>query len=110
MSALERFADSSRTSPEVREVPIPDSCSAIKAQWLDNLLNHLVGAVVELHWHVLAERLGGLEIDHQLELDWGLDGKFARLRALEDAIGIGRRAPKIIGEVTSVGQQAAETR
>ena len=27
-SALGPFADSSRTSPEVREVPIPDSCSA----------------------------------------------------------------------------------
>ena len=46
--------------------------------------------------HVEAERLGGLEIDHQLELDRGLDGKLARLRALEDAIGIGRRASKII--------------
>ena len=59
-------------------------------------------------WHVEAERLGGLEVDHQLELDRGLDGKLARLRALEDAIGIGRRAPKIIDQVTSVGQQAAE--
>src|SRR5665811_483744 len=57
---------------------------------------------------VEAERLGGLEIDHQLELDRGLDGKLARLDALEDAIGIGRRAPKIIGHVISVGQQAAE--
>ena len=58
--------------------------------------------------HVEAERLGGLEVDHQLELDRGLDGKLARLRALEDAIGIGRRAPKIIEQVISVGQQAAE--
>ena len=46
--------------------------------------------------HGEPERLGGLEIDHQLELDRGLDGKLARLFALEDAIGIGRRAPKII--------------
>ena len=58
--------------------------------------------------HVEAERLGGLEVDHQLKLDWGLDGKLARLRALEDAIGIGRCAPKIIGQVKSVGQQAAD--
>src|SRR5215475_3043351 len=28
MSALARFADSPRTSPEVREVPLPDSCAA----------------------------------------------------------------------------------
>ena len=58
--------------------------------------------------HVEAERLGGLEVDHQLELDRGLDRKLARLRALEDAIGIGRRAPKIIEQVISVGQQAAD--
>jgi hypothetical protein len=31
------------------------------------------------------------------ELDRGLDGKFVRLRALEDAVGIDRRAPIIIG-------------
>src|SRR6266516_1233593 len=53
-------------------------------------------------------RRGSPEIDHQLELGWKLDGKFAGLRALEDAIGIDRRAPKIIGQVNSVGQQAAE--
>jgi hypothetical protein len=58
--------------------------------------------------HATAERFGGLEVDHQLELDRGLDGKLARLGALEDAIGIRRRAPKIIDHVISVGQQAAE--
>jgi hypothetical protein len=61
-----------------------------------------------LRWHVDAQRLGGLEIDHQLELDRGLDGKLARLRALEDAIGIGRGAPEIMDQVSSVGQQPAE--
>src|ERR1700730_17592055 len=70
--------------------------------------DHLVGALLELQRHIEAERLGGLHIDHQLELDGGLDGKLARLLPLEDAIGIGRRAPKIIGQVNSVGQQAAE--
>jgi hypothetical protein len=45
---------------------------------------------------------------HQFVLDRGLDGKLARILALEDAIGIGRRAPKIIVPVISVGQQAAE--
>src|SRR5262249_59040992 len=58
--------------------------------------------------HSEAKRLGGLKIDDQLELDRGLDRKLARLRTLEDAIGIGRREPKIIDQVTSVGQQAAE--
>jgi hypothetical protein len=36
--------------------------------------------------HVEAECLGGLEVGHQLELDWGLDGKLVRLRTFEDAI------------------------
>jgi len=37
MSALERFADSSRTSHEVREVPIPDSWNAAKLFARDHL-------------------------------------------------------------------------
>src|SRR5262249_50790381 len=40
--------------------------------------------------------------DDQLELDWRLNGKLARICALEDAIGIGRHAPN------SAGQWAAE--
>src|SRR5262245_18693634 len=102
MSALAPFADSSRTSREVREVPLADICSAAF------LFDHLVGALLQNPGHIEAKCLGGLEVDHQLELDWGLDGKLARLRALEDEIGIARRAPKIIGLVRSIGQQAAE--
>jgi hypothetical protein len=45
--------------------------------------------------------LGGLEVDHQLELDWGLDGKLARFLALEDAIDIGRRSPKIVTQANA---------
>jgi hypothetical protein len=70
--------------------------------------DHLVGALLKMQWHIEAERLGGLEVDHKLELDGCLDGKFVRPRTPEDAIGIGRRAPKIIGQVNSVGQQAAD--
>src|SRR6202048_5473574 len=73
-----------------------------------HLFDHLVGPLLEEQRHVEAECLSGLEVDRQLELDRGLDGKPARLLALEDAIGIGRRASKIIGHVNSVGQQAAE--
>jgi hypothetical protein len=35
-----------------------------------------------------AERLGGLEVDHELELGGLLDGQIARLRALEDLVDI----------------------
>jgi hypothetical protein len=77
-------------------------------QQRSSLFEHLVGAHQESFRDGHAKGLGGLEVDHQLELDRGLDGKFAWLRALEDAIGIGRQAPNIIGQVNSVGQQATD--
>src|SRR5262249_30766758 len=70
-------------------------------------LDQFVGALLELKRNVEPERLGGLEIDHQFEFDRGLDGKLARLLALEDAIDIACRAPIRIELVNSVGQQAA---
>src|SRR5262245_17664261 len=73
-----------------------------------NSFDDLVSNSHHARWNGEAKRLGGLKIDHQLELDRGLDRKLARLRTLEDAIGIGRREPKIIDQVTTVGQQAAE--
>ena len=46
--------------------------------------------------HLDAKCLGGFEIDRHFLLDWHLDGKLTRFCTLEDAIGIGRCAPKII--------------
>jgi len=61
-----------------------------------NSLNDLVGGGEQRRRHVEAERLGGSEIDYELEFDGSLDGKLARPIALEDAIHIRCRAPKII--------------
>jgi hypothetical protein len=66
-------------------------------QQRSSLFEHLVCAHEERFGDGQAKGLGGLEVDHQLELDWGLDWKLARICALENTIGIGRRAPKIIG-------------
>src|SRR5262245_6569534 len=66
------------------------------------LFDHLIGTLLEMERNVEAERLGGLEVDDQIELDWSLDGKLTRLRALEDTIGIGRRPLKIIELVVAV--------
>jgi len=52
------------------------------------LFDHLVGAAEQLCWHLETEGVGSLKVDHQLELDRGLDGKIARLFALQYAIGI----------------------
>ena len=63
--------------------------------------DHLVGAAEQLCWHFESEGLGSLKVDHQLELDRGLDGKLARLRALEDAIDIrSSHLLAIVGSVT----------
>jgi len=53
------------------------------------LFNHLVGALLEEQRNIEAERLGGLDIDRKRELNGELDGKFARLCALENAIDVG---------------------
>src|SRR6516165_1490440 len=46
-----------------------------------SLFDHLVSALLELERNVDADCLCGLEVDHQFELDRGLDGKLARLCA-----------------------------
>jgi len=61
------------------------------------LFDQLVGSHKKSLGHRKAERFRGLEVDDQLELDWSLDRKLAWFLALEDAIGIGRGAPKVIG-------------
>src|SRR6266487_1233978 len=74
--------------------------------------HHLLDHLVRPRQHRLrdrqAESLGGLEVDDQLVLDRRLHRKVGRLRTLEDEIDIASRAPKIIGQVNSVGQEAAE--
>ena len=77
-----------RTQRDVAYVATHSDCSMS--------FDHLVGALLENPRHVETERLGGFEVDHQLELDRSLDRKLARLRALEDAIGVNGSAPKIV--------------
>src|SRR3974390_3071174 len=77
-------------------------------QTLAALFDQLVGTAEQRCRHIDADSLCGLEVDHQFELDRGLDGKLARLCAPEDPIGIGNRASKIIVQVNAVGDEATE--
>ena len=54
------------------------------------LLDHLVGPPQHRLRDRQPQRLGGLEIDDQLELGGLLDGQVAGLGALEDFVHVGR--------------------
>jgi hypothetical protein len=60
------------------------------------LFDHLVGASEHARWHFDAERLGSLEVDHQLQLGWLLDRKIARLLTFGDPF-LGEQMIKITG-------------
>ncbi len=79
-----------------------------RAQSLAPSLDHLVRSEQQRWRDRQTERLGGLDVDDQLKLYRRLDGKLVGRRPLEDAIGIGRRALKIIEQVIPVGQQPAQ--
>jgi hypothetical protein len=53
----------------------------------------------------MAKRLGGAEVDDQLEFDWLLHGKCARTFASQDAIDIGCGAARQIDYIGPVGQE-----
>jgi hypothetical protein len=75
---------------------------------LASLFDHLVGEREQVVGDSEPKRLGGLEVDHQLELDRNLNGKLARLRAAQDAVCIDGGAPIIIAQVISIGQKATD--
>jgi hypothetical protein len=66
-----------------------------------------VGASLHRRWNRHAERLGGLEIDDELERGWLLDREIGRTRALQDLCYVGRRTPEHVSQVGSIGHQSA---
>jgi hypothetical protein len=57
-----------------------------------------------------AERLGGLEVDHEIELGRLLDGEICRVGPLQNLRDEARRAPLHLGEIRTVGHEPSRFR
>src|SRR5260221_8424394 len=53
------------------------------------------------------ERLGGIQVDHELELGGPQDGQIRRLCAFEDAAGVDADHAIAVREICAVGHQPA---
>src|SRR5262245_36565036 len=74
------------------------------------LRDHLVRPRQQRRRDGQSESLGGLQVDDQLELRRLLDGKLARLGALEDLVYVGSRTTEVVALVDPVGQQTSRFR
>src|SRR4030095_8437243 len=66
------------------------------------LLNNLVCSQEQRLRNRQAQRLRSLEVDHQLELRWLLDGQVAGLGSFEDLVHVDGRAAEHLGNVCAV--------
>src|SRR5215469_695171 len=71
------------------------------------LFDDLVGAAEQRVWDGEAERLGGLEVDDELELCRLLDWQIGRLRTLQDLVHIGCGTPVHVTPVRPVRHEPA---
>ena len=76
-------------------------------QQMASSFDHLVGAGEERRGHFEAERLGGLQIDDQLEFVGPVDRDVARLGPVEDLVHINSKSfgklPELISPPESAG-------
>src|SRR5262249_52001489 len=70
-------------------------------------LDQPVGKDEHIERNLQPNRLGGIEIDHQLEFHRRLHRQIAGLLALEDTVDIGRSLPIKVDKIGAVGDQAS---
>src|SRR5262245_62776447 len=103
MSELPSKAEVDPRSCDVAKVPIGDLSRCSK---LSQLFDHLVGDLLKMQRHVNTKCLGGLNIDHQLELRGLLDRQVGGLLTLENPTGVGSIQTMRIRKTASVACQA----
>src|SRR5262245_965660 len=81
-------------------------CSKLAA-WGNALFDHLVGASEQRRGHGEAERIGGREINEEIEFGRLLDRDVSRLRSAQNLIDqVGSSAPHV-SPVRSIGHQTS---
>src|SRR5262245_5277981 len=103
MSALSHFADSSRTSRDVREVPIGDICSAANC----TLFDYLVGTGKHTRRYFQAKCFGSLDVEHGFVFRRSLHRKVGWFLAFQDAVDVGGGKPIQRGPINPEGDQSA---
>jgi hypothetical protein len=73
----------------------------------DELLDDVVGDGEQARWNGETERLGGFEIDDQIELGGRLNRKVLWLCTSKNAVNIGCRLPVDVRKIHSPRHQAA---
>ena len=71
------------------------------------LLDHLVGTGKQRRRDLKAERLGRLQVDHELVLGRRLHRQVGRLLALENTVDVAGCTPVLVDEIRSIGDQTA---
>src|SRR5262249_720718 len=99
MSGLAPGADMVAAFRHFRKVPIGDLSRCSK---LSQLFDYLVGDLLKMQRHVNTKCLGGLNIDHQLELRGLLDRQVGGLLTLENPTGVGSIQAMRIRKTASV--------
>src|SRR5215475_15867401 len=71
------------------------------------LFDHLVGEREQHRRNRQAERLGGLQIDDEIEFNRLLDRQIGRLRSAQNPVNITSGAPELVNKVYSIGHQTS---
>src|SRR5262245_5512580 len=110
MSALARFADSSRTSPEVREVPSPVVSRCSKRVPVARLFDHLVGAGEQRKRECETKRVGSFEVDDQLDFHRLLNRQVSWFGTVENPTCVDADLPIDIGKIDAIAHEPARSR